>query len=132
MKAKSKEDRIAFRMRRATDTLKEIETLIEEEFLHTSANRIYYASFYAVKSLLISIDEETKTHAGARSLFAKHFIQSGIIEPQYYRFYSEIFDYRHEVDYDEIVDLDLEKIKSLYKEAKLLVSRVEKYLSEMK
>ena len=130
MKEKTKEERIAYWMRRSRDTLNEIKTFIEEDFLHTSANRIYYASFYAVKSLLIFIDADSKTHAGTRSLFSKHFIQTNILGREFYKFYSEIFDYRNEVDYDEVVDLDLEKIKSLLTEANQLVSRIEEYLSE--
>lgn len=132
MKQKSKEEQLAFWMKRSRDTLNEIEILIEEEFLHTSASRIYYASFSAVKSLLISIDADSKTHTGTRSLFSKHFIQTGIFERDMNKFYSEIFDYRTEVDYDEVVDLDLEKIKSLLAEANQLYLRIEKYLSEKK
>ena len=132
MMEKTKEERVEFWMMRSRSTLNEIETLLDEEFLHTSASRIYYASFYAVRALLISNETETKTHAGTRSLFSKHFIKPEIIARDFYKFYSEIFDYRHEVDYDEVMDLDLEKIKSLFAEASLLHSEIAKLLAEKK
>ena len=76
MMEKTKEERVEFWMMRSRSTLNEIETLLDEEFLHTSASRIYYASFYAARALLISNETETKTHAGTRSLFFKTFYQA--------------------------------------------------------
>jgi len=47
------DDLIHYRINRAFETLREAETMIENEFWNASINRIYYACFYAVSGLLL-------------------------------------------------------------------------------
>ncbi|MEI7803546.1 MAG: HEPN domain-containing protein [Bacteroidota bacterium] len=132
MKARNKEERILLWLDKSNSTLKEIESHIENEFINTSANRIYFACFYAVTAFLISINLESKTHSGIRTLFGRHLIQANLLDKKFGKFYTEIFDYRKEVDYDEFTDLEMEDIKSIFEEAKELVAEIERLLSEKK
>ena len=46
------DDLINYRISRAFETIKEAESMIENEFWNASINRLYYACFYAVSGLL--------------------------------------------------------------------------------
>ena len=57
---------ISIKIAKANDILHEVEILIENKLWNTAVNRLYYACFYAVSALLISIEIVSKTHAGTR------------------------------------------------------------------
>ncbi len=42
-----------YRIKRARETFNEVPTQIENGFLNTAVNRLYYASYYAVVALLV-------------------------------------------------------------------------------
>ncbi|MDN5870927.1 MAG: HEPN domain-containing protein [Nitrococcus sp.] len=48
---------------------------------NASANRSYYAAFYAVTAALLSQDIEAKTHAGLHTQFALTFVKPGVLPP---------------------------------------------------
>lgn len=131
-KKKTREELIQHRLKRAKETISEIEVYLKHNFLHSSANRIYYACFYAVSAALLSANIEAKTHTGIRNQFGKQFIQTNLLNKKFGRFYTEIFDYRHNADYDDYVDLEISQVRKILKEAKELVSEIEKLLSEKK
>ena len=70
---------ISYRIQKSKDTLKEIEILINNELWLTSANRIYYACFYAVTALMLKEGLNAKSHVGIRQMFGLHFIKTDII-----------------------------------------------------
>ena len=47
------EDYINYRYQKARDTIKEVETLIENQLWNTAINRMYYACYYAIGALLL-------------------------------------------------------------------------------
>ena len=47
------EDYAQYRLQRAKETIQEVKILIENKFWNTAINRMYYACFYAVGSLLV-------------------------------------------------------------------------------
>lgn len=46
---------VKYRLSRAHETLNEVEILIENKLWNTAINRLYYACFYAVNALLVSL-----------------------------------------------------------------------------
>ena len=53
----TKEQRIAivqYRMENANNTLKEVESHIQNGFYNTAVNRMYYACYYAASAMLIA------------------------------------------------------------------------------
>ena len=57
---------VKYRLSRAHETLNEVEILIENKLWNTAINRLYYACFYAVNALLVSLKIKAQTHAGVR------------------------------------------------------------------
>jgi uncharacterized protein (UPF0332 family) len=85
---------VKYRISRAHETLNEIDILIENKLWNTAVNRLYYACYYEVSALLISMKIKTQTHAGIRQMFGLHFVKTGIINKELGKFYSIIFDKR--------------------------------------
>jgi uncharacterized protein (UPF0332 family) len=124
----SKSDLIKYRYNRASETLKEAESLIENMFWNASVNRIYYACYYAVGALLLTKDIDTSTHKGLRQLFGLHFVQPGIISKDFGKFFSDLYDKRQTGDYDDFISYDKETVLSLLASAKSLIQEIGKLL----
>lgn len=73
---------ISYRIKRANDTLNEIELLVENQLWNTAVNRLYYACYYAVIALLVKNKIKAQTHGGVRQMFGLHFIKTGLIDKE--------------------------------------------------
>jgi len=105
---------IQYRIDRAYETLKEAETMMENQFWNASVNRIYYACFYAVSGLLLNKGVDTTTHKGIRQMFGLHFVQPGIVAKEYGKFFSDLYDRRQSGDYDDFITFDKETTLKLF------------------
>ncbi|MCD4833135.1 MAG: HEPN domain-containing protein [Bacteroidales bacterium] len=117
---------ISYRIKRANDTLNEIELLVENQLWNTAVNRLYYACYYAVIALLVKNKIEAQTHGGVRQMFGLHFIKTGLIDKELGKYYSDIFDKRQTGDYDDFVDYIKEDVIELITPAKQLLAEIEK------
>ena len=87
---------IAYRLKRAAETLMEAQLMQREEHWNTCANRLYYAAFYAVSALLAQYGYVASKHTGIKAMFNQHFL----IEDQKL-FLDEVNDFNLEVRYPE-------------------------------
>ena len=117
-----------YRIDRARETIKEVETHIENKFWNTSINRMYYACFYAVIAILNERKVTTSSHSGARQKFGQLFVVNGEIDRVLAKMYNELFDKRHKGDYNDFFDNDEETVKRLFPLAKRFIERIEELL----
>lgn len=97
------EDYIKYRFEKAISTINEVETLIEKGFYNTAVNRMYYACFYAVGALLIKHGIIVSSHSGSRQKFGSLFVQTGLIDKESGKLYSELFEKRQKGDYNRFL-----------------------------
>ena len=121
MKIQDKNDYINYRFQRAQETYEEALILAREERWNAVINRLYYACFYAVNALLLKNHIETQSHDGARSKFGLNFIKTGIIDKEFGKLFSKLFDYRQKGDYGDMFDFDEEITKPLLEQVKLFI-----------
>jgi len=121
---------VNYRLDKAKATLNEIDILIENQLWNTTINRLYYACFFAVSSLLISKGLKAQTHSGVRQLFGLHFIKTGIIHKELGSFYSDIFDKRQISDYEDFVEFDEDDVLVLVITARDFISTIEAILDK--
>jgi len=121
----SKADLIKYRLERAKDTLEDANILREKGKWNSTINRLYYAAFYAVSSLLLAYDLNPTTHNGVKSNFSEHFIKSGRIDKQYGKIYSQLFSWRQKGDYADLFDFDKEKVEPYFEPVEKLISLIE-------
>jgi uncharacterized protein (UPF0332 family) len=119
---------VAYRFQRAKEALAEAEVQLQNEFWNLAVNRLYYACFYAVSSLLASKEIYIKTHAGAKTMFGLHFVKPGIIHEEQGDFYARVFGMRQSGDYEDFCDYEQEDVVDLVKPAKELVNTIESIL----
>lgn len=124
MKSLEKSDLIQYRLNRATETLHEIEVLLENGLFNTAINRLYYASYYAVTALLLYNDIKASTHSGVRQMFGLHFVKTGKISTDIGKVFSDLFDKRHSSDYDDFISVCREDVEDLLPPATELIENI--------
>lgn len=125
------DDLINYRISRAFETIKEAESMIENEFWNASINRIYYACFYAVSGLLLKSDIETSTHKGIRQMFGLHYVKTGLVSKEFAKFFSDLYDRRQTGDYDDFVEYDRETSERFLSLSKDFVSEIDKLIRKI-
>jgi len=119
------DDLVNYRIKRAFETLKEADKMIENQFWNASINRIYYACFYAVSGLLLKKGVDTSMHKGIRQMFGLHYVQTGLISKEFARFFSDLYDRRQTGDYDDFVIYDEETSNKLFSMANKFVQEID-------
>ena len=72
----SREELSKYRLERAKESLEESTLLSESGHWNTTANRLYYACFYAASAYLIINNYQASTHSGIKTAFNKELIKS--------------------------------------------------------
>ena len=67
------------RFERAEAILKEASDELSRKNFRLAVNRAYYSVFYAMRSLLATVDKDSSKHSGVLSLFNQHVIKTGIL-----------------------------------------------------
>lgn len=115
-------DLVSYRLMRADETLEDARILVNNNKLFSAVNRIYYAMFYAVGGLLLTKNLSASKHSGLLSLFNREFINSGLINKEWGRFYNEMFEFRQKADYKDLVRFEAEDVR-------LWLSKAEEFIS---
>lgn len=118
------------RVRRSRETWTETKGIIEGGYWHAAANRMYYACYYMVSALLLKKGLNAHTHSGVIGLFGLHFVKTGLIEPEFGKFYSQLFELRQTGDYDDWKVVTAEDITPLTPVAENFLDTVEYLIRE--
>jgi uncharacterized protein (UPF0332 family) len=121
---KGQKELVEYWLKRADETLDEARVMLKTNHPRGCANRLYYACFYAVTSLLLSKNLSSGKHSGVMSLFNKHFVKPGIIPVEMGRFYSGLFDNRMESDYGDIAEFKDETTEKDIEQAFGLIEKI--------
>jgi uncharacterized protein (UPF0332 family) len=117
-------------MERAWQVLTTGKLAMTHEDYITAVNRAYYAIFYAANALLSTKGLERSKHSGVIAAFRQHFVKTGMIEPEFSRFYGTTMDERHVADYD-LEPLDYESASRHLNQAEAFVKRIQQALDDM-
>lgn len=123
---------VAYRRQKAKDLLHDVDVLIANGLWNSAVNRMYYACFHMVSSLLIQRGIEVKSHKGVRQAFGFQFVRTGVMPMECGRIFSKIYDKRQASDYDDFRTFTKEEIDSLYPEIKFLIGAVDELIEKEK
>jgi uncharacterized protein (UPF0332 family) len=115
----------AYRLQRAYETLNEAKCNVEMKLWHATANRLYYACFYAVLGLLIKNGHSSRTHKGVFMLFGLYFVTPGIISHEQNKLFRKLFDFRQGGDYDDWFYINEEDILPLIEPVEEFIKTIE-------
>lgn len=119
---------IKYRLQQAEETLQTARFLMENrKDVSAIANRIYYACFYAILSLLVEKQIGTSKHSGVISAFDREFVKTGIFTKEDSMNIHKAFAIRQEYDYREFVSYNIEEIELLLDKIEKFIIRVKKY-----
>ena len=113
---------------RAEKILSQVETLRANALWDILANRLYYALYHAVISLLIKNRIQVGTHKGAVVMFSREFVKTGIFSTEEGRVFSSLEQLRASGDYNCLIETTeteivryIPKVTALIKKIKTLL-----------
>ena len=119
---------VAIRLAKAKEALVSALLNVENDLLTAANNRLYYAVFYAASSLLYKHDIVTKSHTGVKTMLHQHFFKNELIEKRFAKMYNQLFDLRHEGDYDDIFSIEKDDILPYFNEVEDFIKAIEALL----
>ena len=125
LKKKDKAALVTFRLQKAKETIAEAKVMMDMKFWRASANRLYYACYYAVVALLAQNDLSTHTHAGVISQLSLHFVKSGLLSVEKGKFYKQLFELRQTGDYDDWIFIEEKDVKPLIEPVEIFIAEIE-------
>lgn len=102
----SRAELVKYRISRAEETIKEAMLLTNEGYYNAAINRLYYACFYAVQALLVKNGISSASHAGVKTMLSLNFVSKGLLDVEYGKTFSRLFEIRHSGDYDDFAYCD--------------------------
>lgn len=110
LKDDNRKDVVLYRIERAFTALEQAKLNVEINCLEVTANRLYYAAYYAVSALLIAYQIPAHTHEGNIQQFGLNFVKNGIVSRDMGKFYSQLFEMRLKGDYSDRFGLTEEEV----------------------
>jgi uncharacterized protein (UPF0332 family) len=95
----------------ADSDLRAADALLGLDISPAAASRTYYAVFHATRALLLSVGIQSSSHKSLRSLFAQHFVKTGLLPAERSKELAQLEALRSSGDYDSSFALGPEEIR---------------------
>ena len=106
----NRKDIVTYRIERAFIALEQAKGNLKMGYLEITANRLYYAAYYAASALLIANEIRVKSHEGCIHQFSQHFVKTDLVPLEMGKLFSKLFDMRLTGDYSDRFDLTEEDV----------------------
>ena len=120
-----KQEFIRYRLARAHEALDDAQFLLNAGRFNATANRIYYAMFYAASALLSTRNLSSARHSGVIALFNDNFVKTGSFPMELARHLGRAFETRMDTDYRVVVAPYPEDLRKLLDHARAFVAKAE-------
>ena len=130
LKQKDKDALVTIRLQRAKETMSEVKGMIQLSYWRMTANRLYYACYYAASALLIKNSFTAHTHAGVINQLGLHFVAKGLISKEQGRFLKRLFELRQNGDYSDWFTIEESDVKPLVEPAEKFIAEIENLINE--
>lgn len=119
-----------YRLELARETLANARLCIDNYFYRDAVNRSYYATFYAVRSVLAIEGVDFKRHKDVMAYFNKNYVATEIFPRELGRRLGRIQMMREDSDYSDFFSASRDDAENQYATAEMTISLVENYLKE--
>ena len=102
--------------------------LLDLGYYDDATSRAYYGMFYAAKAALLSVDVDTKTHAGVLNQFSQQFIKTGQIDKSFGRMLALVMQARETSDYSPEITVSQANAEAILDDAQAFVTQVKVFL----
>ena len=129
-----KEDKnalVTYRLQRANETMAEVKGTMQLGYWRITANRLYYACYYAACALLIKNDITAHTHSGVLNQLGLHFVANGMISKEQNKLIKHLFELRQDGDYADWVTINESDITPLLEPAQQFITAIENLINKI-
>lgn len=126
--AQAREDLVREWIRRAHETLTEAEDMASLEHWNGCVNRIYYACFDAVRSLLLQRGYRFSKHSSVQSLLNRDFGKTGVAPAEFVSLYNVLFEQRTDADYEPYIRFTEAEVRPWLTQARQFIAFIEELL----
>lgn len=116
---------VKYRLEKSGETLQEARDCGSMNHWTLSANRLYYAAYYASSALLIQNGIVAKSHEGVIGMIGQIFVVTGILSKDEAKLLARLQNMRKTGDYDDFIEWHQEEVEPLFES-------VEKYIEKIK
>ena len=115
---------VEVRLANAEQMLVDAKSMLAGGSLRSTANRCYYAVFYAASALAMRDNRTFRKHSGVVSYFHAAYVKTGRLPKELGSVLQRAFDNRQEADYDDLVELQPDELSKTLQQARLFVAEV--------
>ena len=115
---------VRYRIERADNAFTQAKANFQMGYVEVTANRLYYAAYYAVSALLIANGIPAHSHDGNISQFGLYFVKTGKVSREDGKLLNRLFTMRLTGDYSDRFNLSAEDVLSFIEPTGEFIKRV--------
>jgi uncharacterized protein (UPF0332 family) len=119
---------VEVRLANAEQMLVDASNMLASGSLRSTANRCYYAVFYAASALAMRDNQTFRKHSGVISYFHTAYVKTGRLPKELGGVFQRAFDNRCEADYDDLIEMRLDELSEMLQLAGKFVAEVKSLL----
>ena len=112
----------------AKDDLEDAEKLYSLERYRSANNRIYYAVFHAIRSVLALDCVDFKKHSGVISYFHKNYINTDLVNHSFSDLIKNVIESRNNSDYTDFYIATVEEVENNIKGTKEFLFTIDRLI----
>lgn len=123
---------IQYRLERSREALNDARLMFAKNGSPAGVvNRAYYAMFYAVLALLMTVDKGSSKHQGVIALFDQNFIKPNILPRELGKMLHRVFELRQVGDYRDLLVISTEQAEDVLNTAVEFTNAIEEKLAQI-
>ena len=126
----NRRDIVYYRIERAYTALAQAKLNLEMNCLEVTANRLYYAAYYAVSALLIANKIPAHSHEGNVTQFGLHFVKTGKVDREDGKILSHLLTMRLKGDYSDRFGLTDTDVLPYIKPTESFINKISNWAKE--
>ena len=120
---------VSYRIQKAYSVLGEAKDVATLEHWSLVGNRLYYAAFHMATALILDKGLSAKTHGGTIHLIGAKFVLTGLLNKEYGRLFSRLYELRQSGDYDDMYDATQEEVEPYIQKTEYFLKAMEELIT---
>ena len=120
---------VSYRIQKAYSVLGEAKDVAKLEHWSLVGNRLYYAAFHMATALILDKGLSAKTHGGTIHLIGAKFVLTGLLNKEYGRLFSRLYELSQSGDYDDMYDATQEEVEPYIQKTEYFLKAMEELIT---
>ena len=115
---------VQYRIEKAQEAFDDAVYMAADSRWNAAGNRLYYSAYYVVSALLLSDEIPVHTHRGLLTQMSLNYVRKGIMTIEEGRLVRQLFNLRHEDDYEDLIDSTEDEIQNFIPQVRKLLDKL--------